>query len=100
MFPGETVLSQIHEDQNTDSHVSPFRVMQSGGGWYVGTMFVACGKTDCKDCQEYVYGDRVLTKGQELDYNSRETDYFESEKEATDALEEFKKSGELPGERY
>lgn len=97
MFPGETILSQKALGQEVDPHVSPFQVMRSGGGWYVGTTYVACGEASCKECS----GWRELNvKGRELEPNSRETDYFKSEKEAKNALEEFMKSGKLPGERY
>ena len=96
MIPGETVRSQ----QATDPHNGEFKVMHTGGGYYIGTMFIACGEKECGVCSEYAFGGRVLTKGQELDYNSRETDYFKTRDEAEKALEIYKKTGDLPGERY
>lgn len=100
MFPGETVLSQKAIGMESDPHTSDFKVIRSGGGWYIGTMFLACGEGSCKDCQDYAFGDRVLVKGQELDYGSRETDYFDTEAEANEALNEYKETGNLPGMRY
>lgn len=100
MIPGETVLSQQALCMQTNPHQGEFKVMHSGGGWYIGTLFLACGEKGCKDCADYEFGDRVLTKGQELDHNSRETDYFGTETEANAALETYKKTGELPNQRY
>lgn len=100
MIPGETVLSQQELGMEADPHLSDFRVMHSGGGYYIGTVFQACGVADCKECSDYVFGDRVLVKGQELAPGSRETDYFETRKAAEDALEVYKKTGDLPNERY
>lgn len=96
MFPGETVLSQKELGQEVDPHVSPFQVMRSGGGWYVGTTYVACGQASCEECS----GWRELNvKGRELEPNSRETGYFKSEKEAQEALKKFKETGEVTEKR-
>jgi hypothetical protein len=84
-----------------DEHVGPFKVIRSQGSglYYIGTMVLCCGETTCDDC-----GDRhevpFPAKGQELDYNSRETDYFKNEQEAKDALATYKKTGVLHKMRY
>lgn len=96
MFPGETVLSQKDLGQETDTHISDFQIMHSGGGWYVGTTYVACGKSTCGECSGW---GELNQKGRELEPNSRETEYFKTEKEAVKALEGFKKSGSLEGRR-
>lgn len=99
MFPGETVLSQ-GEEGKTNPHNGPFKVMQSQGSmqYYIGTMYLDCGDPDCEECEEYACG-QPREKGEELDHNSRETDYFKTRKEAEDALETFNKSGRLPHQR-
>lgn len=102
MFPGETVLSQ-GEAGLKNPHNGPFKVMQSHGSllWYIGTMFLSCGTKGCDHCGEYNnhgHGDRKA--GAELDYGSRETDYFKTREEADAALEIYKKTGELPNQRY
>ncbi len=99
MIPGETILSQKLLGMETDPHVSEFKVMHSGGGWYIGTVFLACGEKDCKSCEEYSFGE-TLTAGKELSPNSRETDYFGKKQEAEKALETYKKTGNLPNQRY
>lgn len=101
MFPGETVLSQ-GEAGLKDPHNGPFKVMQSHGSllWYIGTMFLSCGVKGCKSCGDYNYGHSVRESGSELAYGSRETDYFNTKKEADEALEIYKKTGELPNQRY
>jgi flavoprotein len=84
-----------------DPHTGPFKVMRSQGSglYYVGTMLLACGDKGCEDCQEYRPG-TVLEKGQELDYNSRETDYFKTKQEADDALKTYNETKKLPNARY
>ena len=99
MFPGETIASQRELGMPEDKHVSEFRVMHSGGGigpvqYYIGTIYTACGDEDCKACRE----DEFQAGFQYP--NSRETDYFETEQAANDALEKYKKTGWLEGERY
>lgn len=101
MFPGETVLSQ-GDAGKTNPHNGEFKVIQSQGSrlFYIGTMFLSCGVADCSQCGEYnEHGRGQRTKGEELDFNSRETDYFKTKKEAEDALEEYKKTEYLPGQR-
>lgn len=100
MIPGETVLSQESLGMPKDPHFSDFKVMQSQGTfqWYIGTMYLSCGNSACSECKDYL--GEPKPKGHELDYNSRETDYFKTKKEAEDALEEYKKTGVLPGMRY
>lgn len=100
MFPGETIRSQQELGLPVNPHNSEFKVLHSGGGYYIGTLFLACGEKDCKDCADYVFGGRVLTKGQELDHGSRETDYFKNKDLADAALEKYKNTGELDNERY
>jgi hypothetical protein len=101
MIPGETVLSQGDAGLK-DPHNGPFKVMRSQGNlrYYIGTMFISCGVRDCPECGEYNFGGRVHEKGDELDYNSRETDYFNTHEEAEKALEVYKSAGEMPGRRY
>src|SRR5215471_17040787 len=82
MIPGETILSQQKLGYEINPHTSEFKVLHSGGGYYIGTLFIACGEKNCKECAEYIFGDRILIKGQELDHNSRETDYFDTKEEA------------------
>ena len=96
MFPGETILSQKELGQEVDSHISDFQVMHSGGGWYVGTTYVACGEASCEECSGWGTNN---VKGRELEPNSRETGYFKTEKEAKEALAGFKESGDLEGKR-
>jgi hypothetical protein len=100
MIPGETVLSQGPKAE-TNPHYSEFKVMRShgGAGYYIGTMYLDCGEPNCKECGDYAFG-RERKKGTELDYNSRETDYFEKREDAEAALEQFKKSGFLDQARY
>jgi len=99
MIPGETITSQQKMGEPANPHYSEFRVMHTGAGYYIGTMFLACGDKGCKDCADYEFGDRVLTKGQELDYNSRETEYFKTSEAAEAALAFYKATGELINER-
>lgn len=102
MFPGETVLSQ-GDDGLKDPHHGEFKVMQSHGNrmFYIGSMFLSCGDPACGRCGVDEYPHRhPAKKGTELDYNSRETDYFKSEQAAKDALEVYKKTGEMPMQRY
>lgn len=100
MIPGETIQSQKSMGMPTNPHHGEFKILHTNGGYYIGTMFVACGERDCGVCSEYIHGDRILTKGQELDYNSRETDYFKTQEEADAALKIYKETGELPNERF
>lgn len=97
MFPGETVLTS----KRPNKHFGEFKVMssQGGAGFYIGTMYLDCGDPNCHDCDEYAYG-RPRTEGRELDYNSRETDYFATKEEADKALEDYKKTGYLENQRY
>lgn len=97
MIPGETILSQKELGLPADPHISDFRVMHSGGGWYIGTVYVACGESSCEECSGWGPNNK---KGQELEPGSRETDYFDSREKAEAALEEYKKSGDLPDARY
>lgn len=99
MIPGETILSQRALGMKVDPHIGEFKVIRSQGNgyFYVGTMMIACGNPKCDDCV-YVL-ERPPAKGTEVGHGSRETDYFETEQEAIDALEEYKKTGSLPGMR-
>jgi len=94
MIPGETILSAKALVMKVDSHVGPFKVIRSQGSglFYIGTMWLACGDSTCEDCSQY---HRTPSIGDEIDYNSRETDYFEKEEDATKALERFKETGVL-----
>ena len=65
----------IDED---DPHVSEFKVMHTPGGWYVGTTYDGDGYEEA---------------------NSRETGYFDTEKEAANSLDVYQKTGCLPGAR-
>lgn len=86
MMPGETILSG-----GGGSHYSEFMVLKSPAGWYIGTIWTACGK--CDECRRDDYEQGWQEPG------SRETDYVETEEEATKALEEYKATGILPGMR-
>ena len=70
MLPDETILSGAPILEG----VSEFQVMRSNAGYYIGTT-----------CQEGPY--------------SRETGYFPSEAIATEALETYKRTGLLRGQR-
>lgn len=100
MIPGETIQSQKALGMPIDPHISDFRVLKSANGWYIGTLYLACGKANCKECLEYRFDGSVPDKGTELDHGSRETDYFDTEDKAKSALETYQKTGELPSERY
>ncbi len=75
MLPGETILSGAEFENG----VSEFMVLESNAGWYVGTLY---------------YGEDGLTEP-----NTRETGYFPTEADAQDALDVFKKTGFLRGQR-
>ena len=94
MIPGETILSAKALGMKIDTHVGPFKVIRSEGSglFYIGTMWIACENSHCADCGQY---HRNQSAGDELDYNSRETDYFEKKEDAAQALEEFNKTGTL-----
>ena len=64
MMPGETIMSG-------DKHVSPFKVMNTPAGYYIGTTFTHC-KDACIGCQG----------GGWEEPGSRETIYFKTRKEA------------------
>lgn len=98
MFPGETMLTKS-ESERKNPHFSEFKVIRSNQ-WYIGTMFISCGDQKCKECGEDEYPRSNYEKGRELDYNSRETDYFKDEAEANAALEQYKKTGVLLKQRY
>jgi len=100
MLPGETVLSRKRLGMEINSHVSDLKVLRSNGTglYYIGTVFLACGEKSCKDCNEYLFG-RKAEKGTELDYNSRETHYFNTKELAEEALAKYKESGVLDGMR-
>lgn len=103
MLPGETVLSRKSLGMDLDEpHTGPFKVIKSMGSglYYVGTMLLACGNKDCEDCQEYRSDGGVSEKGQEIGYNSRETDYFNTKQEADDALKTYNETQQLPNARY
>lgn len=98
MFPGETVLSQKAMGIEPNKHVTPLKVIKSND-YYIGTMFVSCGDQSCKDCGEAEYPRANYEAGRELDYNSRETEYFATKEEADKALEEFNKTEVLAKQR-
>lgn len=100
MIPGETIQSQKALGIPVDHHMSDFKVLKSANGWFIGTMYLACGEANCTECSEYRFDGSIPTKGYELDHGSRETDYFETEEKAKLALETYQKTGELPNERY
>lgn len=101
MFPGETVLSSS-ETARKNPHIGPFKAIQSQGSglWYIGTMFICCGNQDCSECGKDEYPRPNHEKGIELDFNSRETDYFDTEEQVNAALDAFNKTGEMPKQRY
>lgn len=88
---GETVLSRKALGMEIDKHVSDFRVMSTGAGYFVGTVFKYCG---CDSCKEEGMPEGVETP------NSRETDYFKTHELAEAALEVFKVTGKLEKQRY
>ena len=88
MFPGETILSGAVKDE----HVSDFTVLRSGAGWYIGTLFIYCGRSECTRC------DGVFPEGYQ-EPNTRETDYFASEEEAKRALSDYHDSEIMPKQR-
>lgn len=105
MFPGETVLSRkaLGEDVDKNPHIGPFKVMTSQGSGlsYIGTMFLSCGVAGCEECDEYNHhGHDQRSKGDEVDYNSRETDYFDTKEEAQAALDKYNSTGWLDKERF
>ena len=87
MFEGETILSGAPVDE----HVSEFKVMRSGAGYYIGTMYRYCGK--CDDCIKE-WGEDVISVP-----NTRETGYFATHEEAYEALQHMSGTGHLPGKR-
>lgn len=89
MFPGETILSGAPKDE----HVSDFMPLQSGNGWFVGTLYTYCAVEDCERC-----GKDRLPAGHQLP-NTRETGYFKNEIEAEAALAVYEATGELPRRR-
>ena len=93
MFPGETVLSQMEYGMKVSDHVSEFKVMESNGSFYIGTLFTYCGNKECPDCKG------ELPKGFQ-EPNSRETDYFDKREQAEKALVEYKRLGVLEKARY
>lgn len=100
MIPGETVLSQKSLGMTINKHTGDFKVIRSQGSglYYVGTMLVCCGDKTCAECADY--SDPIREKGSELDYNSRETDYFKTKQEAESALVVFQDTGVLPNMRF
>jgi hypothetical protein len=88
MFSGETILSGAPKND----HVSELQVLQSGAGWYIGTLFTHCEVQDCTAC-----GNPLLA-GMQVPY-TRETDYFNSEEGAENALKKFQNSGILERQR-
>lgn len=97
MFPGETILTG-GKSNNEDARISEFQVMRSGAGWYVGTIFTHGDL--CKDPNDYgcMFRDGKCAFTQEP--NSRETDYFDSEGEAKNALAVWNATGILTKQRY
>lgn len=91
MFPGETILSGAKSHEQ-DPHISEFKVLRSAAGYYIGTIWTACG--ECAECKK----DEWMTKGWS-EPNSRETEYFDTEEEATKALGEYRDSGFMPEAR-
>lgn len=74
MMPGETILSGAPKT----SLVSDFKVMKSGGGYYIGTT--------------------TSEEGFEEPY-TRETGYFATHEEAKVALDTYMTTGYLPKQR-
>jgi hypothetical protein len=91
VISGETVLSKKATGQEVDVHTSEFKVLSSNAGYYVGTSHVSCGK--CDECLK-----TGLPEGFEQP-GSRETGYFATRKLASQALETYKSTGVLPGQR-
>jgi len=89
---GETVLSRKAFGMEIDEHVSDFRVMSTGAGYYIGTVFTYCG--ECDACKKEGMPKGVSTP------NSRETDYFKTSELAEAALEVFKVTGKLEKQRH
>lgn len=92
MIPGETVQSSKALGMKVDPHLSGYQVLRSHAGYYIGTIWLACGRPECSE-EECSWGEGFSQPG------SRETDYFETSEEAEKALEGFKKTGELEGDR-
>ena len=86
MLEGETILSGA-PNRKQDSHVSLFKVLFSGGGFFVGTTFTSCDDLDCCSYPGLV------------EPNTRETDYFRTSGAAKEALEAFLKTGEMTRQR-
>lgn len=90
MIPGETLQSQKALGMKTNSHYSEYQVLRSGGGYYIGTIWTACG--ECEECKKDGYDKGTMEPG------SRETDYMTLE-QAEKTLEHYKKTGELLEQR-
>lgn len=78
MMPGETILSGAPLEDG----VSPFKVMHSPAGYYVGT--------EITNKDEH---------GEWTEPYSRETEYFKTEADAQKALESFNTGNGLTGMR-
>ena len=92
MINGETITSGA----KVDRHVSPFQVMHTGAGYYVGTTWKVCGDPACADreCLKFQeLGDKTFEQP-----NTRETDYM-SKEDAECALAQFIAGDGLPGAR-
>lgn len=93
MIPGETILSMSPEDQQKvreDPHISEFKVIRYGGGYFIGTLYIY---DHCDLCKETLmpYGTQ--------EPNSRETGYFRTREEADAALLVYNKTGHLQRRR-
>lgn len=91
MFPGETILSDPDPKAHLDPHISELRVLRSGAGYYIGTLWTYC---DCERCQN-----ESMPAGMQ-EPHTRETDYFGDDLTAANlALATFRDTGVMPRRR-
>lgn len=89
MLKGETILDGA-PGNDQDPRVSGLKVLRSGAGWYIGTVYIHDG-TCCPD-QGFPCNGMV-------EPYSRETGYFPAEDDAEQALQAFIDLGTMPADR-
>lgn len=81
MMTGETILSGGAKSE----HLSPFKVMKSGAGWYVGTTWTTCLDPSCLEPECGMMQQDGKSRRMEQP-GTRETGYFATPEEAQDAV--------------
>jgi hypothetical protein len=102
MFPGETILEgeDFGEGKEKvakrDAHLSDLQVMHSAAGFYIGTIWTACGAETCSwGCAEDYGWLPVEERVKVQEPGSRESGYFPDKASAEQALETFKETGAM-----